>query len=229
MLVDIFSSLDFYHISEGYGKIDSFLSYFSFYMGGMVLWPNKGGFWISRSNQSDIYSPVLKEIFQIVVDSKGYRFGGFSVGCISVFCFIMGLNFGGMVPGSCSVSSHLSVGLSLALIWWAWCVMSGYLLSWKSFLAHLLPLGTPFFLCPLMVLIETVSILIRPVTLAVRLVANITMGHLMLSLVGEHLVGKSSVLISAYVLFEFFVCGLQAYVFTLLGMLYSGDHPDMED
>nr|QTA71700.1 ATP synthase F0 subunit 6 [Hyriopsis bialata] len=227
MMIDIFSSLDFYHTGESYDKFDSFLSYFGFIVGGIIMWPSKSGFWASRSGQSGTYCLVMKEILQIVVDSGGYRFGGLGIGCVSVFCFVMGMNLGGMVPAGCSVSSHLSVSLSLALIWWAWCVMSGCLLDWKSFFGHLLPSGTPFLLCPLMVLIETVSVLIRPVTLAVRLVANITMGHLMLSLVGEYLVGSSSVLIGAYVLFEFFVCGLQAYVFTLLGVLYSGDHPSM--
>ncbi len=94
-------------------------------------------------------------------------------------------------------------------------------------MAHLLPLGTPVALCPLMVLIETVSVVIRPITLSVRLVANITMGHLMLSLVGESLVGSFRMgVLGPYVLFEFFVCGLQAYVFSLLVVLYRADHPD---
>jgi F-type H+-transporting ATPase subunit a len=82
-------------------------------------------------------------------------------------------------------------------------------------------------LCPLIVLIERVSVLIRPVTLAVRLVANITIGHLVLALIGaSRIIGIISFVFGAYVLFEFFVCGLQAYVFTLLVNLYRIDHPD---
>nr|QTA71648.1 ATP synthase F0 subunit 6 [Lens contradens] len=226
MLVDIFSSLDFYYTLEYPVKTVAFLSYFGFIFSNFILWPAKSGFWVSWPSQSCVVSSVMKEIFQIVIDSKGCEFGGFGLGCISVFWVLVGFNFSGMIPGNCSSSSHLSVSLPLAFIWWAWCVMSACFFDWKSFLGHLLPLGTPFLLCPLMVLIETVSIFIRPVTLAVRLAANVTMGHLMLSLVGEHLIGKSSVIVGAYILFEFFVCGLQAYVFTLLGSLYSGDHPE---
>lgn len=76
-------------------------------------------------------------------------------------------------------------------------------------------------------MIERVSILIRPVTLAVRLVANITIGHLVLALIGSRrIIGIQSLVFGAYVLFEFFVCGLQAYVFTLLVSLYRVDHSD---
>jgi F0F1-type ATP synthase membrane subunit a len=77
-----------------------------------------------------------------------------------------------------------------------------------------------------MILIETVRLLIRPITLSVRLVANITMGHLVLRLMGDSMIGIGSLIVGGYVLFEFFVCRLQAYVFTLLVRLYRSDHPD---
>ena len=81
------------------------------------------------------------------------------------------------------------------------------------------------FLCPLIVVIERTRLLIRPITLAVRLVANITIGHLVLSLMGvREVVRVINLVIGCYVLFEFFVCGLQAYVFNLLVMLYRMDH-----
>nr|QTA71674.1 ATP synthase F0 subunit 6 [Physunio superbus] len=229
MLMDIFSSLDFYYVLESPVKTIACLSYLGFIVSNLILWPMKGGFWVSTSGQSCVVFSIMKEIFRIVVDSKGSQFGGFSIGCISIFWVLVGLNFGGMIPASCGMSSHLSVSFSLALFWWAWCVLSACVFDWKGFLGHLLPLGTPFLLCPLLVLIETVSILIRPVTLAIRLAANITMGHLVLELLSELLrnypFSKWNVIIGAYILFEFFVCSLQAYVFTLLGSLYSGDHP----
>ena len=83
------------------------------------------------------------------------------------------------------------------------------------------------FLCPLIIIIESIRILIRPITLAVRLVANITIGHLVLALMGTGRVIRAiNVVSSAYIVFEFFVCGLQAYVFFLLVNLYRVDHPD---
>nr|QDH07389.1 ATP synthase F0 subunit 6 [Microcondylaea bonellii] len=225
MLADIFSSLDFYYVSEVWGYLITGISYLSFASGVLSFYPKDGGFWLMPSSFCHILASMTSVIFQIFVDSKGYRFGGLGLGCVSGFWVLILLNFGGMIPGGCSVTTQLSVGLSLSLIWWFWPVLSGFCYNWKEFLAHLLPLGTPFILCPLMVLIESVSVLIRPITLAVRLVANITMGHLVLALMGDKLIGKTSVIVGAYVMFEFFVCGLQAYVFILLVSLYSAEHP----
>nr|AGG19451.1 ATP synthase F0 subunit 6 [Sinohyriopsis cumingii] len=227
MLVDIFSSLDFYAGMEECDYMGHFFGYFSFLLGGWVLYCQKGHFWAGGSSWVRVERAFLAVMYGVVKDSKGSYFGGFGLGCVSLFFGLILLNFGGMIPGSLSASSHLSVSLPLGLTWWFWSVFSGLSLNWKGALAHLLPLGTPVALCPLMVLIETVSVVIRPITLSVRLVANITMGHLMLSLVGESLVGSFSMgVLGPYVLFEFFVCGLQAYVFSLLVVLYSADHPD---
>nr|APA19213.1 ATP synthase F0 subunit 6 [Solenaia oleivora] len=226
MLVDIFSSLDFYYVNEGWSYWVVGISYFGFVAGCLTVYLQDGSSWLSWSGFSCIGFFLVSVIFQVVVDSKGYRFGGFSMGCVSGFWVLILLNFGGMIPGGCSITTQLSAGLSLAMVWWFWPVLSGVCYSWEKFLGHLLPLGTPPLLCPLMVLIESVSVLIRPVTLAVRLVANITMGHLVLALMEDNLIGKGSVIVGAYVLFEFFVCSLQAYVFMLLVSLYSVDHPD---
>nr|QDH07415.1 ATP synthase F0 subunit 6 [Monodontina vondembuschiana] len=225
MLVDIFSSLDFYYIKEDCEGFVTGASYLGFVIGALAMHPQSGGFWVKGSGVLRGMLSMFSVIFGIAVDCKGYRFGGLTLGCVGGFWVIALLNFGGMVPGSCSITSQLSVGLSLSFMWWFWCVLSGVFYSWKEFLGHLLPLGTPAILCPLMVLIETVSVLIRPITLAVRLVANITMGHLVLSLMGDSLIGSGSVVVGGYVLFEFFVCSLQAYVFVLLVSLYSADHP----
>ena len=226
MLVDIFSSLDYYtYISEETSNL--ILGYFFFYVGVLGVCPNKGKLWIGLSPFGMVTSKLDSMLIGVVLDSKGMRFGGLVLGCYGVFWILLRCNFGGMVPAGFRVSRQLSVGLSLGFIWWLWSVFRGLCFNWKEFLAHLLPTSTPLLLCPLMVLIERVRILIRPVTLAVRLVANITMGHLVLSLIGAgSIIGIGSLAFGAYVLFEFFVCGLQAYVFTLLVSLYRMDHPD---
>lgn len=103
------------------------------------------------------------------------------------------------------------------------------------FLSHLLPVGTPEGLSPFLVLVETVSILVRPITLSVRLVANMSAGHIIIGLVGVYF---SSVLISSnftlslifflfqifYFFFEFGISFIQAYIFSLLVILYSNEH-----
>nr|AGG20138.1 ATP synthase F0 subunit 6 [Lamprotula tortuosa] len=226
MLVDIFSSLDYYTYVEQYTS-SFIMSYFFFYMGVLGVCPNKGKTWMGLSPFSVVSSKLDEMLVDMVSDSSGMRFGGLVLGCYGIFWVLLSCNFGGMVPAGFSISSQLSMGLSLSFVWWFWSVLSSFCFNWKEFLAHLLPIGTPLLLCPLMVLIESTSVLIRPITLAVRLVANITMGHLVISLMGTSSVpGIGSLVFGAYVLFEFFVCGLQAYVFTLLVNLYSMDHPD---
>nr|AUF70005.1 ATP synthase F0 subunit 6 [Lampsilis powellii] len=225
MLVDIFSSLDYYSDS-GMEIFQASCSYLSILIGSLVFCPYELKFWVAESGVSLFLVRVLSVVFGIIEDCGGNRFGGFSIGYVAIFLTILCLNFGGMVPGSFSLTSQLSVGVFFGLVWWFWSVMSGFFLSCKKSLGHLLPIGTPWILCPIMILIETVSLLIRPITLSVRLVANMTMGHLVLSLMGDSMIGVGSLIVGGYVLFEFFVCSLQSYVFTLLVSLYSSDHPD---
>jgi len=95
--------------------------------------------------------------------------------------------------------------------------------------AHLTPSGAPVAVAPLLVLIETISVLIRPLTLTVRLIANIRAGHIVLSLVANCLTAISSLrmllLNTGYRMFEVFVCIIQAYIFSLLIKLYGSEHP----
>jgi ATP synthase subunit 6 len=105
-----------------------------------------------------------------------------------------------------------------------------------SVIAGLLPMGAPAPLNPFLVVIETVSILVRPVTLSVRLTANISAGHIVLTLIGNYLTARFflssvfSILLLAliqvfYTIFEFGISLIQAYIFCLLITLYSDEHP----
>jgi len=100
----------------------------------------------------------------------------------------------------------------------------------------LLPIGAPAALNPFLVIIETVSIMVRPITLSVRLTANIRAGHIVLTLIGNYL--TTSFFISGifsialllriqvfYTIFEFGIGIIQAYIFCLLITLYSDEHP----
>lgn len=100
-------------------------------------------------------------------------------------------------------------------------------------MAHLQPIGSPAFLNPFLCVIELVRLLVRPLTLAVRLTANLRTGHILMSLIGLGFLGGgplSRVLIFLfgifYMIFEIAVCVIQAYIFTLLPTLYRDDHPE---
>nr|AEQ93835.1 ATP synthase subunit 6 [Myosotella myosotis] len=150
----------------------------------------------------------------------------------SVLTLVALVNLMGLVPFVSSPTSSLWFGGTLALVSWGAILLSGILHSPKQAFAHLAPSGAPWVLLPFLILIETISILIRPLTLTVRLVANISAGHIVMSLIANllsSLSGVSGVLVAllsvAYFLFEIFVCVIQAYIFTLLLGLYMEEHP----
>nr|YP_009498352.1 ATP synthase F0 subunit 6 [Biomphalaria pfeifferi]AWK49463.1 ATP synthase F0 subunit 6 [Biomphalaria pfeifferi] len=151
---------------------------------------------------------------------------------INIFFMLINMNLLGLTPFTYSMTSSLWYASSLALIMWMLLLISGYFYSFKKSLAHLVPSGAPLVLVPFLIIIESISILIRPLTLTVRLIANISAGHIVLSLIANVLssLNISSMLLVlvisvGYNMFEVFVCFIQAYIFTLLLKLYSIEHP----
>nr|YP_008802626.1 ATP synthase F0 subunit 6 [Anodonta anatina]AGS17951.1 ATP synthase F0 subunit 6 [Anodonta anatina] len=230
MLMDIFSSLDA-------GTSTNFsVSGLVWLTGFMGLSIALIGVWVSVSGTNVMFFSLVDVVLDLVKSCSGKFFGGFALGQVSLFMMIFLMNISGMIPNVFSPTSHLSLTLVLAMMVWFCLVFSGWVYSWKESAGHLVPAGSPMGLIPLLVLIESVSILIRPITLGVRLAANITMGHLMLHVIGEYVVGffydfsfigsmLGSLIMWGYVVFEFAVSFLQAYVFVLLVGLYSSDHP----
>nr|ATV99107.1 ATP synthase F0 subunit 6 [Phocoena phocoena]ATV99133.1 ATP synthase F0 subunit 6 [Phocoena phocoena]ATV99158.1 ATP synthase F0 subunit 6 [Phocoena phocoena]ATV99171.1 ATP synthase F0 subunit 6 [Phocoena phocoena]QOQ85524.1 ATP synthase F0 subunit 6 [Phocoena phocoena] len=153
---------------------------------------------------------------------------------ISLFLFIASTNLLGMMPHSFTPTTQLSMNLGMAIPLWAGAVVMGFRNKTKMSLAHLLPLGTPTFLIPMLVMIETISLFIQPLALAVRLTANITAGHLLLHLIGSATLVLTSIsppmalitftILTLLVILEFAVALIQAYVFTLLVSLYLQDN-----
>ena len=102
--------------------------------------------------------------------------------------------------------------------------------QYNRLLAHLVPVGTPRFLIPVIVIIETVRNVIRPLTLSIRLAANIVAGHLLLTLLGSQgpflrLFNLSLLIIGLFILLllEVAVACIQSYVFTILSSLYLNE------
>nr|YP_001816807.1 ATP synthase F0 subunit 6 [Elysia chlorotica]ACB70186.1 ATP synthase F0 subunit 6 [Elysia chlorotica] len=150
----------------------------------------------------------------------------------SLMFFLVQMNFIGLTPLTYSSTSSLWTAGSLALVLWFSLLLSGWVKFPKESAAHLAPAGAPGALIPFLVLVETVSTLIRPLTLTVRLIANISAGHIVMSLISNCLtsVGVLTMLPLlmvnvGYTLFEVFVCVVQAYIFSLLMKLYAEEHP----
>lgn len=149
---------------------------------------------------------------------------------VSFFFFIIFSNFIGLFPYVFTPSRHLVFTLSLSLPLWLGSIVWATVYQFNSVMSHLVPLGTPAPLIPVMVIIESVRSIIRPFTLAIRLAANMIAGHLLLTLLGRQgsleLSGKGSlVLVSlvALLTLECAVACIQSYVFTILSSLYLGE------
>nr|WRK19527.1 ATP synthase F0 subunit 6 [Hainanpotamon sp.] len=187
-------------------------------------------YWASPSRWSLLWSKIIQTLhneFKTLLTSSHI---GVSTLFTSVFSLIVFNNFLGLLPYLFTSSSHLVMTLSLSLPLWVTLMIFGWITHTKHMLAHLVPQGTPTMLMPFMVLIETISNIIRPGTLAVRLAANMIAGHLLLTLLGN--TGPSlslsilSILIISQILLlilESAVAIIQSYVFAVLSTLYTSE------
>jgi len=104
---------------------------------------------------------------------------------ISLFSFILFNNFLGLFPYIFTRTRHLILTLTLALPLWLSFIIYGWLNYTQHIFIHLIPQGTPSILIPFIICIETIRNLIRPITLSIRLTANIIAGHLLLTLISN--------------------------------------------
>nr|YP_005296377.1 ATP synthase F0 subunit 6 [Cambaroides similis]AEV66751.1 ATP synthase F0 subunit 6 [Cambaroides similis] len=172
-------------------------------------------------------SGVLYNEFKVILGSKS---SGFTILFISLFVLIGFNNSLGLLPYIFTSSSHLVMTLSLAFPLWATFMIFGWINHTQHMFAHLVPQGTPSVLMPFMVLIETISNIIRPGTLAVRLAANMIAGHLLLSLLGNmgpvmplKILWALVILQILLLMLESAVALIQSYVFAILSTLYVSE------
>nr|YP_009024897.1 ATP synthase F0 subunit 6 [Cercopithecus diana]AHN49878.1 ATP synthase F0 subunit 6 [Cercopithecus diana] len=176
--------------------------------------------------QHNLTQFTLKQMM-ITHSTKGQTW---SLMLTSLIIFITMTNLLGLLPHSFTPTTQLSANLAMAIPLWAGTVITGLRFKTKSSLAHFLPQGTPTLLIPMLVMIETISLFIQPVALAVRLTANITAGHLLMHLAGNAVLALltisppaallTSMLLTLLIVLEIAVALIQAYVFTLLVSLY---------
>nr|ALO70294.1 ATP synthase F0 subunit 6 [Aspidiphorus orbiculatus] len=175
-----------------------------------------------------IISLSLYSEFKILANSKKMK--GSMLMFISLFFFILMNNFMGLFPYIFTSTSHLNFTLTLALPLWLSFMLYGWMNNTIHMLAHLIPQGTPTPLVPFMICIETISNVIRPGTLAIRLTANMIAGHLLLTLLGNmgsviQMWMLNFLIITQILLMilETAVSMIQSYVFTVLSILYSSE------
>ncbi len=170
------------------------------------------------------------------VGTEGMRFFPF---IFSLFLFILFCNMLGMLPYSFTVTSHLIVTFALAAVVFVMVTAVGFIRHGIGFLKLFVPSGIPVVMVPLLVIIEVISYLTRPVSLSVRLFGNMMAGHTMLKIFGGFVVGLSSAglvplaiapfaLMVALTGLELLIAGLQAYVFTILTCIYLNEAIHMD-
>nr|UZG91797.1 ATP synthase subunit 6 [Dermacentor reticulatus] len=193
----------------------------------IFMWPYS--YWMSSSLFSISWKNLLKNFFQEIENNlKPFKLKN----CIIItmlFLFILMSNMIGLIPYIFTSSSHLVFTMFFAFPIWISLIVFLILNKINMMMAHLVPLGSPIMLSFFMVLIETVSNLIRPITLSVRLMANMISGHLLIhllssiSMFGEMFLVMSIPLMMVLLMLETAVAFIQSFVFAILISLYINE------
>ena len=148
----------------------------------------------------------------------------------TVFMFVLFGNLLGMVPYSFTFTSHIVVTFALAFIIFVGVTILGFVKHGLHFFSFFVPPGTPLPMYPLLIPIEVISYLSRPISLSIRLFANMMAGHTMIKVFAGFVIPLGILggwapltVIVALTAFEFLVAFLQAYVFTVPTCLYLND------
>jgi len=186
--------------------------------------------WLLNNRYTILVTSLIQTLhneFKTLLKSSSYNS---TLIFISILIIISINNLLGLFPYIFTGSSHLIIALTLAAPLWLAFILFGWINNIKYIFAHLVPISTPNFLIPFIVLIETISNVIRPGTLTVRLSANIIAGHLLLTLLGNQTSLSGSLILVVILItqtlllsLEIAVAIIQAYVFTILSTLYSNE------
>nr|ALO76217.1 ATP synthase F0 subunit 6 [Pleophylla sp. PLE01] len=221
MMTNLFSSFD-----PG-TSFNLSLNWLSIFLGMMFIPP---AFWLIPSRYSFLWNKIIITLhneFKMLIGSK---IKGSTLIFISLFSLILFNNLLGLFPYIFTGTSHLVMTLALALPLWLSFMIYGWTNNTTHMFAHLVPQGTPPVLMPFMVIIETISNIIRPGTLAVRLSANMIAGHLLMTLLGNTGPSATMIILSILLIIQILlliletaVAIIQSYVFTILSTLYSSE------
>ncbi len=149
---------------------------------------------------------------------------------LTLFLFVLGCNALGLIPYSFTPTSHIIVTFAMAAFVFIGVTIIAFIKHGVHFFSFFAPKGVPLWLMPILVPIEVISYLIRPLTLSVRLFANMLAGHIMLKVFAGFVIMMGLlfgwlplIFTSAFFALEVLVACLQAYVFAILTCLYLND------
>nr|YP_009339309.1 ATP synthase F0 subunit 6 [Pallaseopsis kessleri]APL97199.1 ATP synthase F0 subunit 6 [Pallaseopsis kessleri] len=184
--------------------------------------------WIYPNRSSSIVNTMTGTIFK-EFSPLLKKYTNFVIFPVALLTFIFWNNLFGLAPYIFTGTGQMTFTASLSLSVWSTFMLFTCLNNLPNLLTHLIPQGTPIPLMPFMVLVETISILIRPLTLAVRLMANIVAGHLLIVILNSADIpfGPATPIMFAakqlLTLLEVAVAIIQAYVFSVLVTLYAAE------
>nr|YP_010852968.1 ATP synthase F0 subunit 6 [Pseudocoladenia festa]WGM81147.1 ATP synthase F0 subunit 6 [Pseudocoladenia festa] len=204
------------------------LNWLSTFLGLMFI---PYSFWLIPNRQFILWNMIINKLHLEFKNLLGPNsFNGSTFIFISLFSFVLFNNFLGLFPYIFTSTSHLTISLSITLSLWLSFMFYGWINNSQHMFIHMIPQGTPSILMPFMVLIETISNLIRPGTLAVRLTANMIAGHLLLTLLSNTGINMPNYLILFLIIVQILLLTLetavaiiQSYVISILSTLYSSE------
>nr|FAA04169.1 TPA: ATPase F0 subunit 6 [Bdellodrilus illuminatus] len=227
MMPDIFSSFDYYEHNHPF-------MFFSFI--AIILLPSFEHL-MSFSTYNTLDKTLYEKMKMYFLNSPNFKNKNiyfYNQLIMYIFILIIYMNITGLFPYMFSWTSHMMFTWSLAFPCWISLVLSSMMFKPKQFMAHLLPDGAPLWLNPALVIFESISILVRPLTLAFRLAANMSAGHIVLILMTSFLVPllfncsmttiTLLMTLTFFTMFEMAICMIQAFIFFLLLSLYINDH-----
>nr|YP_009704460.1 ATPase subunit 6 [Deuterodon giton]AXY96065.1 ATPase subunit 6 [Deuterodon giton] len=194
-----------------------------------ILYPAPSNRWLNNrliTLQGQFFNRFTQQLF-LPLNQGGHKW---ALIMTSLMVFLLSINLLGLLPYTFTPTTQLSLNMGLAVPFWLATVIIGMRNQPTAALGHLLPEGTPTPLIPVLIIIETISLFIRPIALGVRLTANLTAGHLLIQLIATAIfvltptMTTVSLLIFTVLLLltllEIAVAMIQAYVFVLLVSLY---------
>nr|QNV12178.1 ATP synthase F0 subunit 6 [Ammophila sabulosa] len=217
MLLSLFSSFD--PTSYFNMKLNWLSTFIMFIIMPQMLW-------LSNSKLSYMYYNsmfLLYKEMNIIMKNKNNM--------IIFMCLFMTIsmnNLMGLIPYIFTSSSHLMFSMTFSMTLWISFMLYGWTNKTNHMFTHLVPKSTPSLLMPFMVLIESISNIIRPYTLSIRLSANMIAGHILLTLIGNTEKNSSYVIMliliqNLLMILELSVTFIQAYVFSILSILYASE------
>nr|ACZ96456.1 ATP synthase subunit 6 [Didymium iridis]ACZ96457.1 ATP synthase subunit 6 [Didymium iridis] len=176
---------------------------------------------------------IYQFVFSIVAEQAGRKGFAYFPHLFTIFNLILLYNLSGLVPFSFTVSSHVIITFTLALSYFIAWIIVGIIKLGPKFLGVFCPKNMPLWLLPLLICVEFLSFSLRPISLGVRLFANMLAGHILLHILAGafiYLMAKLIILaipayaiVSAIAVLELGIGFLQAYIFTILLAIYLKD------